>query len=136
MSVLPSYRGLIYRGRLIQITEAPDGERELLPGTLVWVAGVVNVNAGRLNVILDEECGKSPEPLREATKSEKCETWLVEFLQEAEEPMKPKEIFEMAEDEGFRKRMVSQVRKKLGALVHDTEDRHSPANCWEWAGEV
>ena len=40
---------------------------------------------------------KAPKPYRELTQAEECAEWLVEVLEEAGEPMKPKEIREAGE---------------------------------------
>jgi hypothetical protein len=81
--------------------------------------------------------GEAPEPFREPTKGERCEAWLASLLQEAGEPMKPKEISELGEDEGYNKRMIGRVRNKLREYIRDTEEvKFSPDNCWEWIGRA
>jgi len=80
--------------------------------------------------------GEAPAAYREPTKAEDCEAWLIATLREADEPLRPREVFELAAEEGFRKRMVSQVRKRLGALIRDTEDdKFNSSNAWEWVGD-
>jgi hypothetical protein len=81
--------------------------------------------------------GEAPEPFREPTKGERCEAWLASLLQEAAEPIKPKEIYELGEEEGFNERMIRRVRKKLGEHIKDTaEDKYCNDNCWEWADQT
>lgn len=78
---------------------------------------------------------EEPTPFREPTKTEQCQAWLARLLEEAGEPMRPKEIFELAEEEGFNRRMVSRVRKRLDDMIRDTDDKHNSDNCWVWVGE-
>jgi hypothetical protein len=81
--------------------------------------------------------GEAPEPFREPTKGDRCEAWLASLLQDAAEPMKPKEIYELGEEEGFNERMIRRVRKRLGEHIKDTaEDKHCNDNCWEWADQT
>jgi len=56
MSVLAKYKGIVDSGIIIQITKAPEGEEELVPGTRVQVASVDD--AGSVNVILNEGHGE------------------------------------------------------------------------------
>ena len=46
--------------------------------------------------------GEAPEAYREPTQAEACADWLVEVLEEAGEPMKPKEVVEMGKEAGFK----------------------------------
>lgn len=56
MSVLAKHKGLVRSGRIIEITEAPEDETELVVGARVWVAGVDD--AGNVNVIMDSGRGE------------------------------------------------------------------------------
>ena len=56
MSVLTQYQGTVPSGVIIDITSAPEGETELIPGAWVEVAGVDD--AGSVNVRLHEGRGE------------------------------------------------------------------------------
>ena len=47
--------------------------------------------------------------------------------------MKPQEIVERAEGEGFSQRTVYRSREKLGELIVDTEGHKHPENRWALA---
>lgn len=79
--------------------------------------------------------GDAPEEYREPTKLDRCMEWLREILEEAGEPMKPKEIIELGEEADFSRGTIYGARKQLGSEISDTEGRRSPTNCWvlgEW----
>ena len=48
--------------------------------------------------------GEPPQPHREATQEEECQAWLLQLLEEAGEPLRPKDVIAMAEEEGFPER--------------------------------
>jgi len=73
--------------------------------------------------------GDAPQKYREPSHLEQCEEWLLEVL--ADGPMKPKEIVEMAEGEGFSRRNVYRARENLQAQIRNTAGRKSPDNRWE-----
>ena len=79
--------------------------------------------------------GAAPVPYRAPNKSDDCADWLEELLRNAAEPMRPKEICELGKREGYNKRMLLRVRKRLDDRIQDTEERFHPNNRWEWAGE-
>jgi hypothetical protein len=82
--------------------------------------------------------GDDPQMYQEPTKSEQCIEWLLEFLEEANEPVKPKEIVEQAEAAGFSRTLVYSARRALQAKISDTAGRRDPTNRWvlgEWDGE-
>lgn len=82
--------------------------------------------------------GDDPQVYQEPTKSEQCIEWLLEFLEEADEPVKPKEIIEEAEAAGFSRTLVYSARRALQAKISDTAGRRDPTNRWvlgEWDGE-
>lgn len=81
------------------------------------------------------EYGKPPETQEETSKTEECETWLLELLRDASEPVRPKDIFEIGELEGFSARMIHRARKRLSAKIVDTNWRFNPENCWKLATE-
>jgi hypothetical protein len=64
-----------------------------------------------------------------------CEDWLLGFMQATGEPMKPSEVVEIAEAQGFSRRSVYRARRLLSTQIRDTEENiRNPNNCWEWAG--
>lgn len=76
--------------------------------------------------------GEPAEPFREPTKSDECQLWLRELLREAEHPLPPKEVVELAKLEGFGRTTVFDAYKKLSAYIGNTEGRKSPTNAWYW----
>jgi hypothetical protein len=73
---------------------------------------------------------KAPKPFREPTQAEECAAWLVEVLEEAGEPLKPKEIVKMAKAYGFSRGVVYRARAELREVVVDTEPHRHPDNRW------
>jgi len=74
--------------------------------------------------------GDAPQEYREPTKAERCADWLLQFLTEAKEPVKPKEIIEQADEAGFSRTLVYSARRSLRSQVSDTAGRRDPTNCW------
>jgi hypothetical protein len=68
---------------------------------------------------------------QEVTKTEECETWLIELLQDANDPIKPRDILNLGQELGYNQRMIHRVRRRLGDRIRDTEGRFNPENCWE-----
>jgi len=79
------------------------------------------------------EYSDAPQPYRAPTKLEHCADWLAQVLQDAETPLKPKDVVKLGDLEGFNRRMVYRARNVLGAQVSDTENKNSPNNAWAWA---
>lgn len=65
---------------------------------------------------------------------EGCAEWLVEMLEEAGGPAKPREVVAMAEEEGFSQAVVFRARKALEGMVVDTAGRQVQGNRWMLAG--
>lgn len=79
--------------------------------------------------------GDAPQQYEAPTKTELCAEWLLQFLEEAGEPVKPKEIVEQAEAEGFSRSLVYSARRSLRTQISNTAGRRNPSNCWvlgEW----
>jgi hypothetical protein len=56
-------------------------------------------------------------------------------MQAAGEPLKPADVIEIAEAQGFSRRSVYRARRLLGAQIRDTEENlKNPNNMWEWVG--
>jgi hypothetical protein len=86
--------------------------------------------------IAEIEYTEPPELERdEITKTEECETWLLELLQSADEPLQPREVLELGEAVGYNQRMIHRVRRRLADRIRDTAGRFSPENCWELVEE-
>jgi hypothetical protein len=78
--------------------------------------------------------GEPPEPYRPPTQADECAEWLVERLEEAGEPMRPKDVVALAAEMGFKQGVVYRARKRLQGVVVDTDENKSPANCWVLRG--
>lgn len=79
------------------------------------------------------EYGDAPAAESDKTMVDRCAAWILEMLEG--EDMKPSELIEMADEEGFGRRMVYRARKKLGDQVHNTHGKHSPHNKWTLSPE-
>jgi len=132
---------------VIQTGEEPDRNG---PRRLEVIKTNLCVYPRALGLVLEPEderaptlvYGDAPMPLygtpfgrgrREMTQAEECAQWLVEVLEEAGEPVKPKEIVRMAEEEGFSQAVVYRARKALEGTVVDTEGKQAPGNRWTLA---
>ncbi len=76
--------------------------------------------------------GDAPKPYKEPTKVQKCADWIIATLEEAGEPMQPKELETMAEQEGYKRGNFYDARKLLekdGRIV-DTHGKKIPENKW------
>jgi len=74
--------------------------------------------------------GDAPQRYHEPTKLDECAAWLLQVLEESEEPLKPKDIIEMARAEGYSRAMVYRAREQLGEQIVNTQGRQSPDNAW------
>lgn len=74
----------------------------------------------------------APEPYQEPTKLDSCVHWLEMLLRDADAPMRPAEIVELAESEGFSRSMLYRARDMLQANIENTRGRKDPANEWSW----
>ena len=73
-----------------------------------------------------------PQAYKQPTKTDECSEWLLRTLEEAG-PLKPQEIVERAEAEGFSQRTVYRSRERLGEQIVDTEGHKHPENRWALA---
>jgi hypothetical protein len=78
--------------------------------------------------------GEAPDTSNPTT-GDDCGTWLVELL-EANGPMKPKAIIELADAEGYERAMVYRVRRKLQGTIIDTLATKHPKNEWKLADDA
>ena len=80
--------------------------------------------------------GEAPE-VEQATASDSCADWLVEVLQ-ANGPMRPKELLELADAEGYERSMVFRARRKLrsAGIIGNTLGDRNPKNEWKLADDA
>jgi len=78
--------------------------------------------------------GDAPEKYKEPSEVEQCADWLVRILLEAGEPVKPKELVEWGEDEGWGKATIYRARDLLADQIVNTAGNRSPKNKWALAG--
>lgn len=72
-----------------------------------------------------------PHSYQEPTKLDNCMTWLLALLVEG--PMKPAEIVELGETEGFARNLIYRARRGLNDQIENTEGKNSPHNQWKLA---
>ena len=72
----------------------------------------------------------SPEPFVPPTKANNCSDWLIGILAESGEPLPPKEIVEMAKQEGYSRPTVYRARNSLGDRIYNTAGRKNPETTW------
>jgi putative DNA primase/helicase len=76
-----------------------------------------------------------PKPYRRPTQVDECAAWIQELLRAREEPVRPAEVYALAEAEGFNRNTVYRARKALAGAVLDTDKWRSPNNRWKLAGD-
>lgn len=74
----------------------------------------------------------APEPYRQPTKLEDCQRFLENILKDLGEPLSPKEIVNLAREEGYSRDLVFSARKALGAHIENTGGYKDPSNQWVW----
>jgi hypothetical protein len=79
------------------------------------------------------EYGDAPDPYEEPTKEDECADWILETLELGGEPMKPKDLVDMAKEMGFSRAVVFRARDTLDGTVINTEGRRHPQNRWALA---
>jgi hypothetical protein len=78
--------------------------------------------------------GDAPRPHREPTQTEECAAWLLETLQEAGEPLRPKEVVALGKEAGFSQGVIYRARKDLEGEVVNTSGKKARGNRWEYVG--
>lgn len=84
------------------------------------------------------EYGPPPEQYELPTKADSCAEWLLQFLSDEGEPVKPQDVVEAAKEEGYSRSVVYDARNLLEDQVVNTQGRRSPYNRWafpEWLEE-
>jgi hypothetical protein len=81
--------------------------------------------------------GEAPEVGKAKSLSSQCRTWLLDLLA-ANGPMKPKDIVELAEAEGFERSMVMAARASLEAdgRLRRTKGANNPRSEWALADDA
>jgi len=75
-----------------------------------------------------------PRPYKEPNMTDDCADWILGLLEEAGEPVSPKDLLAAAEEAGFKPGIVRRARRALDDQVVDTEDcKYSPTNRWALA---
>jgi len=69
-----------------------------------------------------------PQPYQEPTQAEQCAQWLLEALEDGS--VKPKDLEEMAREQGFSRATLYRARALLGDRVGSTASRQNPRNEW------
>jgi len=87
----------------------------------------------RLEVVKTDLC-RYPKAFKEPTQTEACAAWLVEVLEEAGEPMRPREVVALGKGAGFKEGVIYRARKELEGTVVNTEGKRAPGNRWEYVG--
>ncbi|HNS52696.1 MAG TPA: AAA family ATPase, partial [Anaerolineae bacterium] len=82
--------------------------------------------------VLIQYTAQPPQAYKQPTKTDECSEWQLRILEEAG-PLKPQEIVERAEAEGFSQRTVYRSREKLGGQIVDTDGHKHPENRWALA---
>ena len=77
--------------------------------------------------------GKAPKAYHEPTLLEKCVAWLQDLLSQADAPLKPRDVIELGDGEGYSRALVYHAREALGEAIENTHGRKHPDNCWKWA---
>jgi hypothetical protein len=78
--------------------------------------------------------GDAPHIYKEPTKNEVCVEWMLELLQEAGEPMRPKEVMELGKEYGFKEATIHRARKEVEGTVVNTAGKKVQGNSWEYVG--
>lgn len=79
--------------------------------------------------------GSAPRSYEEPTSQDKCSAWLADLLSNASEPLRPSEIIELGESEGFSRASIYRARELLGSQIENTQGRKNRSNTWKWVGD-
>lgn len=78
---------------------------------------------------------EAPKPYKEPSQAELCANWILESLEEAGEPIKPKDLESLASKAGFKRDTFYSAHRKLEreGRVKDTLGNKNPENAWKLA---
>lgn len=76
---------------------------------------------------------EAPKPYKEPTQAELCANWILESLEEADEPIKPRDLEALAQKVGFKRDTFYAAHRKLEreGRVKDTLGNKNPDNAWQ-----
>lgn len=78
---------------------------------------------------------KAPERYQEPTERDEAAEWLLAYLAERGEPVRPREVMEAAAEAGFSRAMINRARKALQGEIVNTKGRQHPENEWALASD-
>lgn len=78
----------------------------------------------------------APEPYQEPTQRDEAAEWLLDYLEQAGQPVSPKAVVAAARDAGFSRTLIYRTRESLAAEIVNTGGRRSPDNAWALAAEA
>lgn len=76
---------------------------------------------------------EAPESYQEPTERDAAADWLLEYLEDAGEPVRPKQVVEAAKDAGYSRATVYRTREALKDQILNTVGRKAPDNRWRLA---
>jgi hypothetical protein len=74
--------------------------------------------------------GEAPTRYQEPTEQDDAKAWLLEYLEDAGEPMRPADVVTAAKDAGYSRATVYRAREDLRDQIMNTGGRKSPDNKW------
>jgi hypothetical protein len=75
--------------------------------------------------------GEPPRPYRPPTRTDDCAAWLLGHLEEAGEPVQPKDVIEAAREQGYSASTVHRARNQLGPrILMAGSSPQDPKNRW------
>lgn len=76
---------------------------------------------------------EAPKPYKEPTQAELCANWIIESLEEADEPIKPRDLESLAQKVGFKRDTFYAAHRRLEreGRVKDTLGNKNPENAWQ-----
>lgn len=75
----------------------------------------------------------APQSYKEPTERDTATEWLLQYLEDAGEPVAPKDVVAAAEAAGIKRAMVYRARETLQDVICNTSGRRHPANKWRLA---
>jgi hypothetical protein len=79
---------------------------------------------------------EAPEQYEAPTKADDCQEWLLRYMREAGEPVKPADVVEAAAEAGYSRKTLYRARTALDGQIVNTEGRKHPANYWKLKDEL
>lgn len=77
--------------------------------------------------------GDPPTPYRPLTQIDTCAAWLLDTLENAGGPVRPRDLLPRAAAAGFKEWVVFEARRRLERRIVDTQGKRSPHNRWRLA---